>query len=123
MASDNGASLADKELLGLEQSLVAAAQAGRGTQRPIDSAYAVGDQALDKEQREAVDKLCKSRDMINLFNGRAGTGKSRTLQEVVRAIEGAGLPAIVCAPAAAFVNTNSSGSIGVAASVSPAAVL
>ena len=101
LASDNGASLADKELLGLEQSLVAAAQAGRGTQRPIDSAYAVGDQALDKEQREAVDKLCKSRDMINLFNGRAGTGKSRTLQEVVRAIEGAGLPAIVCAPGAA----------------------
>ena len=48
------------------------------------------DPELTKEQREAVRKILFNRDKVVIFQGKAGTGKTRTLKEVIKGIERSG---------------------------------
>jgi conjugative relaxase-like TrwC/TraI family protein len=53
---------------------------------------------LDQDQKRAVEHILNSRDLITLFRGGAGTGKSFALQEVRRALLSAGHSLQVIAP-------------------------
>jgi hypothetical protein len=53
---------------------------------------------LDDEQRKALDGLLTSTNLVSVFRGGAGTGKSFVLHELVRRIHQAGRPVAVLAP-------------------------
>jgi conjugative relaxase-like TrwC/TraI family protein len=53
---------------------------------------------LDDEQRKALDALLCSTNMVSLFRGGAGTGKSFVLRELVEQIQRAGRSVVVLAP-------------------------
>jgi conjugative relaxase-like TrwC/TraI family protein len=53
---------------------------------------------LDEEQRQAVNGLVSSPDLVSLFRGGAGTGKSFTLREVQRELKERNCPVHVVAP-------------------------
>jgi tRNA A37 threonylcarbamoyladenosine biosynthesis protein TsaE len=42
------------------------------------------DPELTNEQREAVSTILFNRDQVVIFQGKAGTGKTRTLKEVIK---------------------------------------
>ena len=56
------------------------------------------DPELTKEQREAVRTILFNRDQVIIFQGKAGTGKTRTLREIVKGIEKGGNDVFACAP-------------------------
>jgi conjugative relaxase-like TrwC/TraI family protein len=58
------------------------------------------DPELTKEQREAVATILFNRDQVIIFEGKAGTGKTRTLREIVKGIEKNGNDVFACAPSA-----------------------
>jgi conjugative relaxase-like TrwC/TraI family protein len=53
---------------------------------------------LDDEQREALESLLGSTNIVSIFRGGAGTGKSFVLGELVRQVQQAGRPVIILAP-------------------------
>src|SRR5439155_6619349 len=59
--------------------------------RPVNS-------ALDDEQRKALDALLSSTNIVSVFRGGAGTGKSFVLREVVEQVQQAGRRVVVLAP-------------------------
>ena len=71
-----------KELLGRELEIVNLAKEGIGRFRPFSALPRSANPQLDAEQREAVEQILGSRDLVTLFRGGAGTGKSFTLAEV-----------------------------------------
>jgi nucleoside-triphosphatase THEP1 len=56
------------------------------------------DPELTLEQREAVRIILFNRDQVVIFQGKAGTGKTRTLREIVKGIEQGGKDVFACAP-------------------------
>ena len=56
------------------------------------------DPELTKEQREAVCTILFNRDQVIILQGKAGTGKTRTLREIVKGIEKGGNDVFACAP-------------------------
>jgi conjugative relaxase-like TrwC/TraI family protein len=56
------------------------------------------DPELTAEQRQAVRKILFNRDQVIIFQGKAGTGKTRTLREIIKGIEKAGHDVFACAP-------------------------
>jgi conjugative relaxase-like TrwC/TraI family protein len=56
------------------------------------------DPELTKEQREAVATILFNRDQVIILEGKAGTGKTRTLREIVKGIEKNGNDVFACAP-------------------------
>ena len=56
------------------------------------------DPELTQEQREAVCTILFNRDQVIIFQGKAGTGKTRTLQEIIKGIEKGGKDVFACAP-------------------------
>jgi conjugative relaxase-like TrwC/TraI family protein len=56
------------------------------------------DPELSKEQLTAVVSILSNRDQVFVLQGKAGTGKTRTLREIVRGIEMAGKDVFACAP-------------------------
>jgi conjugative relaxase-like TrwC/TraI family protein len=56
------------------------------------------DPELTKEQREAVCTILFNRDQVIILQGKAGTGKTRTLREIVKGIEKGGKDVFACAP-------------------------
>jgi conjugative relaxase-like TrwC/TraI family protein len=56
------------------------------------------DPELTKEQRKAVCTILFNRDQVIIFQGKAGTGKTRTLREIVKGIEKGGNDVFACAP-------------------------
>jgi conjugative relaxase-like TrwC/TraI family protein len=56
------------------------------------------DPELSKEQREAVATILFNRDQVVILEGKAGTGKTRTLREIVKGIEKNGNDVFACAP-------------------------
>jgi conjugative relaxase-like TrwC/TraI family protein len=56
------------------------------------------DPELTKEQRKAVTTILFSRDQVIILQGKAGTGKTRTLREIVKGIEKGGNDVFACAP-------------------------
>jgi conjugative relaxase-like TrwC/TraI family protein len=56
------------------------------------------DPELTPEQKEAVRTILFNRDQVIILQGKAGTGKTRTLKEIVRGIEIGGNDVFACAP-------------------------
>ncbi len=75
-------------------------KAGVGRYPPLAPNAALGGHPveLDPEQQKAVTSILASRNLVTLFRGGAGTGKSFTLRAVVREIAAAGHPVQVIAP-------------------------
>jgi len=86
-----------KENLECELEIVFAAQDGKRKFLPLSKDY-IPDQSLSKEQASAVKQILSSRDLIALFRGAAGTGKSFTLKKVYDAILASGYEVVVLAP-------------------------
>lgn len=87
-----------RELLRREWEIVCLARDGIGRSAPLCSGHSIRNAELDAEQRQAVERLLRSRDLVTLFRGKAGTGKSYTLREVYRALRQAGHMVAVVAP-------------------------
>lgn len=87
-----------QELLGRELEIVNLAKEGLGRFRPFSVAPRVSNPQLDNEQRKAVEQILHSADLVTLFRGGAGTGKSFTLREVERSLQRAGHAVQVIAP-------------------------
>ncbi|MBU6410932.1 MAG: relaxase domain-containing protein, partial [Verrucomicrobia bacterium] len=81
-----------------EQRIVAAAQNGRNQFEPFNPNHPIQNACLDKEQRQAADKILASRDFVTLFRGGAGTGKSFTLKEVRQGLRQADHAVHIIAP-------------------------
>lgn len=81
-----------------ERAMLETVVAGRGQHDPLKAAHVIADPALSTEQRDAVTHVLSSPDGVTLIAGRAGVGKTRTMHEVVRAIESTGTRVLVAAP-------------------------
>ena len=89
--------LTSREALGWEAEVVIAAHDGRNTSWALNPDYRPSSD-LSAEQAAAVEKILKSRNLITLFRGGAGTGKSFALKEVERGLSEAKHPVVVLAP-------------------------
>ena len=92
------------ETLRRELAIVLAAEDGRKKYDPFNEQPQLSS-SLSPEQRKAVTHILKSRDLITLFQGGAGTGKSFTLKEVVaglkeivKGLKEKGHPVVVATP-------------------------
>ncbi len=89
--------LTSRSVLQCELELVVAAHDGRNRHPALAAGYQPT-AALSAEQRVAVERLLGSRDLITLFRGGAGTGKSFALKEVERGLRVVQRPVVVLAP-------------------------
>jgi conjugative relaxase-like TrwC/TraI family protein len=89
--------LTSRDVLRCELDIVLAARNGRRRYAALNPDYACSP-ALSAEQKEAVGQILGSRDLITLFRGGAGTGKSFALKEVERGLAAAGHSVVVLAP-------------------------
>jgi conjugative relaxase-like TrwC/TraI family protein len=89
--------LTSREVLRDELEIVVAAHDGRGRYLALNADFRPS-AALSAEQKAAVERILGSRDLITLFRGGAGTGKSFALKEVERGLIAAGRPVVVLAP-------------------------
>lgn len=87
-----------RELLRQEWEIVCLARDGVGRFAPLCPGHSIRNAGLDAEQRQAVERLLGSRDLVTLFRGKAGTGKSYTLREVYSALRQAAHRVAVVAP-------------------------
>ena len=93
--------LSTREILQTELFLINAVDQGKDSRAPIDPRYVPQDHALGVDQRNAVSFILRSRDQITGLRGLAGTGKSRTLKELLHAFQEAGCRTVACAPTGA----------------------
>jgi conjugative relaxase-like TrwC/TraI family protein len=84
-------------LLRCELEIVLAAKDGRFVHAPLVPSPKLP-ASLSEEQRTAAVRILGSRDLVTLFRGGAGTGKSFTLKSVERELASAGHPVVVLAP-------------------------
>ena len=94
---EGSAALTSRDVLRCELDIVLAARDGRRRHAPLNPDYGCSP-ALSAEQKAAVNQILGSRDLITLFRGGAGTGKSFALKEVERGLVAAGRPVVVLAP-------------------------
>jgi conjugative relaxase-like TrwC/TraI family protein len=87
-----------QEMLRQEWEIVCMARDGVGRGAPLCSGDSKHSANLDATQRQAVERILRSRDFVTLFRGGAGTGKSYTLREVYGALQQAGRTVTVVAP-------------------------
>ncbi|MGO9245077.1 MAG: MobF family relaxase [Verrucomicrobiia bacterium] len=87
-----------REVLQREWEIVCMAQDGIRRCAPLCSGYSIQNASLDSEQRQAVERILRSRNLVTLFRGGAGTGKSYTLREVRGALRKIGRAVTVVAP-------------------------
>lgn len=87
-----------REHLQREWDIVCMVELGRRRFEPFCQSHRIANPRLDAEQLQAVERILQSRDLLTLFRGGAGTGKSFTLREVQQALEQAGHPVCVIAP-------------------------
>ena len=83
-----------------EQATLDLVRRGRGQHAPLKPEHDVADAALSSEQRTAVKHVLEATSSVILVRGRAGTGKTRFMQEVVRAIAATGRTVQPVAPTA-----------------------
>ena len=95
-----GSEFSTREILRGELGLIHAVNSGLNALPPIAPRFSAA-AALGSDQRAALELVLSSPDFVSGFRGLAGTGKTTTLRELRRAIEGAGLAAVFCAPTAA----------------------
>jgi len=96
--------LTTKALLEAEQYVLSFAREGVGCVLPLLPAIVretrPRDPILSQEQKQAVDLLLSSRDRVTLLLGKAGTGKSTSLRDLIAGLHLAGHVVIGCAPQA-----------------------
>jgi len=90
--------LSTREILRAELSLINAVDEGKDRFAPIHLRYSPRDKTLGADQRKAISFVLRSPDQITGIRGLAGTGKSRTLRELLRAFEEVGRQTVTCAP-------------------------
>jgi conjugative relaxase-like TrwC/TraI family protein len=89
--------ITSQDVLRCELNIVMAARGGRRRYEALNEEFAPAS-ALSPEQCAAVNQILASRDLITLFRGGAGTGKSFALKEVERGLVAASRPVVVVAP-------------------------
>lgn len=89
--------LTSRDVLRAELAVVLAAREGAKSRFPLVWDY-TAPRTLSTEQSDAVRQILSSRDVITLFRGGAGTGKSFALREIERALVASGQPVVVLAP-------------------------
>lgn len=87
-----------REVLLREWEIVQMAKEGIGERLPLVADPLPSNPKLDDEQRKALEELLASTNLISIFRGGAGTGKSFVLQDLVRQIQHSGRPVAVLAP-------------------------
>lgn len=87
-----------RDVLLREWEIVQTAKEGVGDYWPLVPNPQPANPKLDDEQRKALEGLLTSTNLVSVFRGGAGTGKSFVLHELVRQIQQAGRPAVVLAP-------------------------
>ncbi|MCB1123823.1 MAG: relaxase domain-containing protein, partial [Verrucomicrobiae bacterium] len=98
LKGERGHKITSKQTLSRELEIVRTAKDGRGKFAPFCETYAPSIASITEEQIAAVTHILNSRDLVTLFRGGAGTGKSFTLKEVERGLRGAGFEVVVLAP-------------------------
>ena len=90
--------LTRKDILGREWQIVQMAAKGAGQFTSLGKPSAEAAESLADDQRQAFQQILESPDLITLFRGGAGTGKSFVLRNVQSALERDGKPTPVLAP-------------------------
>jgi len=85
-----------KEVLAQERRMVRLAQQGKGRFAPLYPRLPAI--RIDGEQKSAVGNILTSTDQTNIIMGRAGTGKTTLMKELVRLIEKMGKSVFLTAP-------------------------
>ncbi len=86
-----------RDVLAREWKIVEMARQGARSRPPL-AAHFSDDGTLAEEQRTALRRILSSRDLVTLFRGGAGTGKSYVLRRVQEALHHAGKATHVVAP-------------------------
>lgn len=85
-----------KEVLAEEQRMVSLARQGQGKLRPL---YSQLPELKSKgQQKAAIEHVLNTTNRVSIITGKAGTGKTTTLQELVPLIEQAGKTVTLVAP-------------------------
>jgi conjugative relaxase-like TrwC/TraI family protein len=87
-----------RDVLLREWEIVQAAKDGVAACHPLVANPRWPDPKLDDEQREALDALLGSTNVVSVFRGGAGTGKSFVLGELVEQVQQSGRPVVILAP-------------------------
>lgn len=87
-------------VLAEERALLEYARRGRGRSSALHANWQIKRRELNAGQQAAVRHVLESRDSVILVLGRAGTGKTRLMQEAVAAIEAGGHQVFTFAPSA-----------------------
>jgi conjugative relaxase-like TrwC/TraI family protein len=87
-----------REVLLREWEIVQTAKEGVGDSWPLIANQRPADPKLDDEQRRALDALLGSTNIVSLFRGGAGTGKSFVLRELTEQLRESGRCVVVLAP-------------------------
>jgi conjugative relaxase-like TrwC/TraI family protein len=87
-----------REVLLREWEIVQMANEGLGDCWPLVAQPSPANPKLDEEQRKALDTLLGSTNVVSLFRGGAGTGKSFVLHELVKQLQQLGRHVTVLAP-------------------------
>ena len=95
---DAAGKLTRRDVLAREWEIVQLAKRGATAHEPLTPLFPVADDSLAPDQRAAFLRILGSRDLITLFRGGAGTGKSYVLRRVQEALRNAGHVTHVLAP-------------------------
>ncbi|MEO7298050.1 MAG: MobF family relaxase, partial [Verrucomicrobiota bacterium] len=87
-----------REVLLREWEIVQMAKEGVGDSWPLVANPRPANPKLDDEQRRALDSLLGSTNIVSLFRGGAGTGKSFVLRELAEQLQESGRRVVVLAP-------------------------
>lgn len=87
-----------REVLLREWEIVRTVKDGRAQRHPLVGAIGALNPKLDEEQRIALNTLLTSTDLVSLFRGGAGTGKSYVLRELVERVRQGGKSIVILAP-------------------------
>ena len=96
--ADRPSGLTKRDVLLREWEIVQTAKEGVGDCWPLVRNPQPANPELDDEQRKALDGLLGSTNLVSVFRGGAGTGKSFVLHELVQQIQRSGRSVAVLAP-------------------------
>jgi len=95
-----GEQYSTRQILETELYLINSMNRGKGAMPPLNKSYQASS-FLGPDQQRAVELILRSRDQFTGLRGLAGTGKTKTLQELNAGVSSAGFEAVFCAPTAA----------------------
>lgn len=84
-----------------EKFLIQTTRKGKGSYSPINAKYKIENKQMSKEQKTAVRHALKSKDLVTVIAGGAGTGKTWSVKEIANGARKAGRRFHAFAPSAA----------------------